>query len=123
MVEMSDFLLRIAELIQVLLWTQSDTPHRSTRNIDFTPPTLCPLTPEPDVKKYFWKYFSLSAPICTWPVKFQLSDTIEPWWGPLLRNSSKNNESIVQIDCLEVEVLISMIPAEEESDNDIVICD
>ena len=44
----------------------------------FTPPTLCPLTPESDVKKYFLKYFSLSAPICTLSVKFQLSETI--WW-------------------------------------------
>ena len=48
----------------------------------FTPTTLCPLTPEPDVKKYFLKYFSLSAPICTRPVKFQLSETIWWWIGP-----------------------------------------
>ena len=45
----------------------------------FTPPTLCPLTPEPDVKKYCEKYFFLSAPICTRSVKFQLSETIL-WW-------------------------------------------
>ena len=41
--EMSDFLLRIAELIQVLLWTQSDTPHRSTRKIDFYTTYFMPL--------------------------------------------------------------------------------
>ena len=53
MVEMSDFLLRIAELIQVLLWTQSDTPHRSTRKMDFYTIYFMPFTPKPDVKKHF----------------------------------------------------------------------
>ena len=71
-------MLRTAELFKFCCELSQTLHTGALGKWTFTPPTLCPLTPKPDVKKYFLKHFCLSAHICARPVEFQLSETI--WW-------------------------------------------